>query len=68
MDDERQVKFVLQYCVRGWWHDYYHYIDADKAIEAMRVLAAVEEFAKYPKRVTERTITDHVILTMEATK
>ena len=68
MDDERKVKFVLQYCVRGWWHDYYHYSDADKAIEAMRVLAAVEEFAKYPKRVIERTITDHVILTMEATK
>lgn len=68
MDDERQVKIVLQYCVRGWWHDYYHYSTADKAIDAMRVLAAVEEFTRYPKRVIERTITDHVILTMEATK
>lgn len=68
MDDERQVKFVLQYCVRGWWHDYYHYSDTDKAIEAMRVLAAIEEFAKYPKRVVERTITDHIVLAMEATK
>lgn len=68
MDNERQVKFVLQYCFLGWWYDYYHYSDADKAIEAMRVLAAVEEFAKCQKRVIERTITEHVILTMEATK
>jgi hypothetical protein len=58
----------LQYCVRGWWNDYYHYSDADKAIDAMRVLAAVEEFSRYQKRVVERTITDHVILTMEETK
>ena len=56
---EKTTKFVVQYNVREYWHDWYGYNDRGDAFRAADKLPS--QIGDRPVRVIERTTTDHII-------
>jgi hypothetical protein len=61
--DVKDEKWVLQYNVRGWWHDFFAYhTEAD----ALRAAERTQEIARYPRRIVSRMVTDTIKHTYDA--
>ena len=61
--DMTTTKFIVQYKVREWWHDYYTYSSQSDAMRAADHLPGC--ISSRPVRIVERTTTDIILSTRE---